>query len=67
MIYSYFVSYFGVEKNGKFGFGRTDITRNKIIETIDDIESMEKLLKELNKSESIVVLSYQLFRTHKEE
>lgn len=66
MKYKYFISYFGTTKNG-FGFGRCELTLDGKIESIDDVELIEKDLTKMNEYKKTTIINYQLMEVTKKE
>ena len=67
MEYKYFVSYFSTTNNNNFGFGRTKVTLKKKIESVDDIELIEKELTKMNEHKMTTIINYQLMEVTKKE
>lgn len=67
MEYKYFISYFGTTNNNNFGFGRTEVTFKKKIESVDDIELIEKELTKMNEYKMTAIINYQLLNKTKNE
>lgn len=65
MKYIYFVSYTGKDSEGNKIFGHLELTRNKEITSIDDIEEIEDVFHNGN-GYNILVLNYILMRKEEE-
>lgn len=62
MIYKYLISYINVNSvtNTLEGCGRLEFTRNRKIKTIEDIESIEKLITDKHGYSRVIVNNYIL-------
>lgn len=59
MVYTYLIVYSNIESYGS-GLGRLELIRNRRIKSIDDIKSIEELIKEQYGYGHVIVTNYIL-------
>ena len=59
MIYTYLIVYSNIEPDGS-GLGRLELIRNRKIKSIDDVKSIEELIKEQYGYGHVIVTNYIL-------
>lgn len=66
MKYIYFIAYF--QKRGyDEGTGSIEVTRNKKIESIEELREIEKFIKKECNLYDILIINYKLLRKEREE
>jgi hypothetical protein len=61
--HTYFVLFRYSESGGDFGFGRSEISRNKPIKDIKDVEVIEEYLRNRLSYVDLVILNWQRFES----
>jgi len=60
IVYTYFISYTNHENSTLKGIGRVEVTRNRKVKTIEDVEDMEKTIAEKYGYGLVIINNYIL-------
>lgn len=66
MKYIYFITYF-LKKEYGFGFGNVQVSKNKEIETIEELQEIQEIIKKDCNVDEITIINYKLLRKEREE
>lgn len=60
-IYKYLVLYLAGDSTGERVWGRAQVTRDRKIKDIEDLEGIEKIIEEKKAVKDVIIISWQKF------
>lgn len=66
MKYIYYITYF-LKKEYAFGAGSVQVSRNKEIESMEELQEIQEIIKKECNVDEITIMNYKLLRKEREE